>query len=53
MLPRRSKIFSFQRMWEKEILEGIEKILDQKGKFNPELDSSTIRSQERLFAGYI
>ena len=53
MLPRRSKIFWFQRMWEKEILEGIEKVLDQKGKFNPELDSSTIRSQERLFAGYI
>ena len=39
-------------MWEKEILEGIEKVLDQKGKFNPELDSLTIRSQERLFAGY-
>ena len=45
----KNRYYSAENMWEREILEGIEKVLDKKGKFNPELDSSTIRSEERTF----
>ena len=35
------------RMHERDILDGIEEILDEKGKFSPELDHETIRNGNR------